>query len=364
VKKWLALTGFLAALLFNTVGGQEARVRNVAEISMPTQQVDSNSPAFWRDGRLFWFNSHGGPSLSEGADQFGPFEAREVAFQALGDMPHWIEAVWTDDDGTLWGWYHAEPIGLFDSPTLTAPHIGAVVSFDGGATIYDLGVVLETGYPLDPTAQNGYFGGGHGDCSVILDQERKYFYFLFDNYSGPDAEQGVVIARMAFEDRFNPVGKVYKYHNGAWRAPGIGGKVTPIFPVKVPWGASAPDALWGPSIHWNTYLQCYVMLMNHAQGQPGWAQAGVYVSFCYDLSRPEAWSEPLKLLDRAEFPGWYFFYPQVMGFGPGGTDTLAGQTARLYVGGISRWEIEFFRPGQLGERVIGPVPVPVGTMVR
>jgi hypothetical protein len=120
--------------------------------------------------------------------------------------------------------------------------------------------------------------------------------------------------------------------------------VTPIFPVKRDWAARAPDALWGPAVHWNTYLNCYVMLLNRAQGEPGWSQEGVYVSFSTDLSRPEMWTPPKKILDKAEFPQWYFFYPQVMGLEPEGTDRRAGQVARLYVNGVSRWEIEFVAP--------------------
>jgi hypothetical protein len=191
---------------------------------------------------------------------------------------------------------------------------------------------------------NGYFAGGHGDFSVLPDRERKYFYFFFDNYAGPAAGQGVCIARMAWEDRANPVGKVWKYHDGAWNEAGVGGRVTPILPVTRRWQMRDPDAFWGPSVHWNTELNLYVMLLNRAQGEPGWSQEGVYVSFSPDLSRPELWTTPRKLIDKAEFPGWYFFYPQVMGLGPGETDREAGARARLYVGGISEWELEFVAP--------------------
>ena len=312
---------------------------------MPTT-VDSNSPAFWRDGKLFWFGSHGRPWLSEGPNQFGPFVTQEVDFQALVPRPHWMEAVWVEDNGVLWGWYHTEPIGLVENSTLTAPKIGAVVSYDGGKTLRDLGVVLESGAPLRPDARNGYFAGGHGDFSVVLNRERTHFYFLFDNYGGPDATQGVVVARMAFEDRANPVGKVWKYKGGAWTEPGLGGEVTPIYPVRRPWQEKDPDAFWGPAVHWNTHLRSFVMLLNRAQGEPGWSQEGVYVSFNADLGRPENWTTPVRILDRSEFPGWYFFYPQVMGLEERGTDTRAGATARLYVGGVSRWEIDFIpKPG-------------------
>ena len=98
------------------------------------------------------------------------------------------------------------------------------------------------------------------------------------------------------------------------------------------------------------------MLLNHAYGEPGWAQEGIYISFASDLSRPDTWQEPSKILDQSEFPGWYFFYPQVMGLAAGETDTLAGQTARLYVGGISRWEIDF--SGEVSEPDSGAASVP------
>ena len=35
-----------------------------------------------------------------------------------------------------------------------------------------------------------YFSGGHGDFSVVLDREQKFFYFLFTNYGGPVETQG------------------------------------------------------------------------------------------------------------------------------------------------------------------------------
>ena len=38
------------------------------------------------------------------------------------------------------------------------------------------------------------------------------------------------------------------------------------------------------------------------------------------------------------------FYPQIVGIDPGETDSLVGKFARLYVKGISNWDIEFFGP--------------------
>jgi hypothetical protein len=80
-----------------------------------------------------------------------------------------------DGDGTIYGWYHNEPGGICSGGKLTAPRIGAVVSYDGGDTFFDLGLVLSSGDPPDCNAKNGFFAGGHGDFSVILDRDQAYF---------------------------------------------------------------------------------------------------------------------------------------------------------------------------------------------
>ena len=337
--RWIAGICFFV-VASATVPAQTVQVRPVEQMTTPSE-VDSNSPAFWWEGRLRWFNSTGAVSLYEGNSREGPWERLSVEFLDAYPAPHWMEAVWTEADGTLWGWYHCEPVGLFPGTTMTAPKIGAVVSFDGGKTMRDLGPILEDGAPFDPTAKNGYFAGGHGDFSVVWDPASRFFYFFFDNYGGAPESQGVCLARMAFEDRDKPTGKVWKYFEGDWQEPGLGGRTTPVFPVARAWQMADPDAFWGPSVHWNEYLNRHVMLMNHAAGLPGWAQEGVYISFLPDLTHPESWTKPAKILGKTDFPGWYFFYPQVMGAEIGDTDTVAGNIARLFVGGISRWELEF-----------------------
>ncbi len=305
--------------------------------------VDSNSPAYWRGDEFNLINSTGSSFLTISSDQFqlnfGQIE--EVAVDSGEHFPMWIEAVWQDSDGTLYAWYHHEPVGICPHSNLTAPEIGALVSFDGGESFTDLGIVLSSGDAPDCSAQNGFFAGGHGDFSVILDREQRYFYFLFDNYGGSPAGQGVGMARVAFEDRMNPVGAVWKYAGNDWSEPGLGGQLTPIFPVRTAWQQANTDAPWGPSIHWNTYLQSYVVLFNHACCAPGWPQEGIYLSFNPDLSNPTAWTDPQRILTGKDIgfsPGWY---PQVLGIGSEETDTVAGRLARLYVKGLSKWQIVF-----------------------
>jgi hypothetical protein len=318
---------------------QRARVRDADGVAMPST-VDSNSPSYWRDGAFYLLNSTGGnpPVRFAGPDQFHLGAPQAVHVSQINQWPLWIEAVRAESNDVVLGWYHQEHWGLCAGSRLAVPQIGAVISYDGGATFQDMGAVLTSGDPYSCAAQNGYFAGGHGDFTVILDREKKFFYFLFSNYAGPLESQGVAIARMPYSARFFPVGNVQKYYNGSWSEPGVGGRMTPIFPAKASWMEANTNAFWGPSIHWNTYLASYVILMNHACCAPGWPQEGIYASFNAKLDDPSAWTKPKKMLENS---GWY---PQVLGTGAQGTDRQAGRTARLYIAGFSRWEIVFDKP--------------------
>lgn len=297
--------------------------------------VDSNSPAIWVGEDLVVFNSASFPMRSAGPslDSFGELlDVECVKCDRPGGW--WLEAVWKEPEtGTLFGWYHLEPA---EFECLTAPSIGTVVSHDGGVTWQDRGAVLENGYPIDCNYQNGYFVGGNGDFSVVLDQQRQFFYFLFSNYGGPIEEQGIGIARSRFDDRGQP-GAVVKYYQGSWSEPGIGGRVTPLLSTATGWEGPIVDAFWGPSIHWNAYLEKYVALLNRTAGTD-WMQEGVYLTISDDLL---SWSEPQKILDS------YSWYPQVMGLDPGGSDAYAGKMARLYIGGVSAYILEFSKPAEL-----------------
>jgi hypothetical protein len=310
---------------------------SIAIIPAPVVQLpgptDSNSPGHWWNGNFVLFNAEGEPYRSQGADQFSLSNQTQVAFGDGQPMPLWIEATWIDDDGTLYAWYHHEPGGVCPDSYLTAPKIGAMVSHDNGLTFQDLGFVLTSGDAVNCAARNGYFAGGNGDFTVMLDAGRNYFYFLYSNYGGDVSTQGIAVARMAYSDRFNPSGTALKYFNGQFTEPGLGGMVSPIFPAKVSWVAADTDAFWGPSVHWNTALNQYVMLLNHSCCAPGWPQEGIYLSTNPDLSNPSGWTAPQKVLSTF---GWY---PQVIGEGPGETDKVAGAVSRLYIYGYSWAEL-------------------------
>lgn len=341
-----------------TLQGQyTAIVRPAARIQFPgivhgatdsqaAGDIDCSSPAHWDGDTMYMFYSTGHPFRSSGRDLFSlsrPSVRAAFDNEAGWKMGgRWIESTHKADDGRLYMWYHNEPPL---SPDRTAPRIGTMVSQDNGLTWRDLGIVLEApegSNNLD--SANKYFVGGNGDFAVIADRQKEYFYFFISTYNKDKAEQGVAVARMAYQDLAQPKGKVFKWHQGKWTEPGIGGHVTPIYGATIDWHRPDANAFWGPSIHWNTYLNAWVMLLDRAKDKE-WAQEGIYISFNPDLSAPSEWTKPVKILDASELEKskWY---PQVVGTDSAKreTDKLAGRTARLFVAGVSKWEIEFQKP--------------------
>ena len=355
MKKTIKLV-FATCWCVGSLYAQSMRITPTSTVKYPVPLVDGNSPGVWVDGTLRVYTSTGDPLAMSGPDLFSLSQIEPPLVSPRDHYPIWIESAWRDDDGTIYAWYHHEPGGVCTTNRLTAPKIGALVSADGGASFTDLGIVLSTGDPLNCSAENGFFAGGNGDFSVILDRERQFFYFLFDNYSGPREHQGVAIARMPFENRADPVGYVSKYYVGAWTEPGIGGFVSPIFPVAVSWEKSNTDALWGPSIHWNSYLNSYILVLNHACCKSEWPQEGIYLSVNSDISNPGFWSTPLKIMDAKNIGFSPGFYPQIVGVDSGETDSFVGKFARLYIKGISKLEIEFYTADEPGGFPLIPNP--------
>jgi len=110
----------------------------------------------------------------------------------------------------------------------------------------------------------------------------------------------------------------------------------PIYRATDEWhDGQRVDAFWGPSVHWNTYLKQYVMLLNHAIDNE-FRQEGIYIAFSESLADPSGWSTPRRLIAGGTW------YPQVMGMEVGvGTDRIAGELARFFMGGRSQYFIQF-----------------------
>ena len=309
--------GMCGLLLLVALGAQQealpsARLVPAPRLVMPGS-VDSNIPMTWDlvDGswRLFALASWGGIPVRLSGSAMD--QMRQDGPVAIGPHPGygiWIESIIPDEAGTWYGYYHHE------IPAFACQRLDRAVprrSFDRGLTWEDLGVVLEA--PAENIAcgsSNRFVVGGLGDVSVMRAPGGTDLFLFFSQYSKVPSEQGVAVARLAWADRDVPAGRAMTWQNGAWlpstriaRTEENGASWsyptgTPLVPVSRPWHDGNPeaDAFWGPSVHWNQYLERYVMLLNRARDE-AFNNEGIYVSYAKTLDDPRAWSVPTKLMN-------------------------------------------------------------------
>ena len=339
-------------------GAQENRTPSARLVPAPEQRlpidIDSNTPVVRDlvDGvpTLFMLASWGGVSSrlsGQGVDTLQQVDPVSIDPAPGGGV--WMEAIVPDEAGAWYGFYHHEvPADVCGRPDRTILSIGEARSRDRGLTWENLGVILE-GPPGSQAcgSANRFLLGGVGDPSAMLDADGQYLYLFFSQYGKDASQQGVAIARMPWADRDMPAGEMAVMQDGAWlpaqavdaAASGwIYSSGTALVPVTRPWHDADPrvDAFWGAAVHWNTYLNQYVMLLNRAKNE-NFDNEGIYVSYAPALGDPHAWSAPQKLMNGG---GWY---PEVVGLEPDGTDRLAGQRVRFFLTGRSASYLEFSR---------------------
>jgi len=348
----------VAALLVATAQAQAPRTPTARLVAAPRldlpAEIDSSNPAAWAlvDGaaRLFVISSWGGiPVRASGASLESLREDRPVAFASHPGHGVWMEAIIPDGSGAWYGYYHHErPADLCGRPDRQLPRIGAMRSIDNGQTWDNLGIVLDAPRGSEACdSQNRFVLGGIGDVTAALDADGKDVYLYFSQYVRDGRLQGVAVARIAWADRDAPVGKASIWNDGAWLPASENASIdtgweypsgTPLMRSERPFHdrSGTNDVFWGPSIHWNTYLEQYVMLLNRAKDDQ-FGQEGIYVSFSTTL-QPRDWSAPAKIMNGGSW------YPQVIGGEAGaGTDRLAGRRARFFMTGRSERIIEFER---------------------
>lgn len=328
--------------------------------------VDSNSPVMWdlENGQrqMIVLTSHSGvPSRSIGNELGRLSGTAQVALNPHPGYGVWFEAVVSDDVSTWYGFYHNEwPATRCGREDRAVPRIGAAKSTDNGMTWTDLGPVIQA-YQSSTACEstNRYVIGGVGDVSVMLDAAKQYLYFFYSQYHRDPRSQGVATARLQWADRDRPGGKIELWRGGVWEpqagrrtfVPNLPGaerrlRLEWVYPAASPlvaptlaWhdGDDKVDAFWGPSVHWNSAIEQYVMLLNRAKDEK-YSQEGIYVSYAPRLDNPSLWTAPQKILNGGRW------YPQVVGSSIGtGTDKLAAAASRFFMSGKSEWVINFTR---------------------
>jgi hypothetical protein len=338
------VVALVAAATINaqTPRSPSARLVPAPRFELPAR-IDSSNPAVWSlvDGvhQLFVISSWGGvPVRSVGNTLESLSRDGPVSFASHPGHGVWFEAIIPAEDETWYAYYHHErPADACGRPDRQLPRIGAMRSHDRGATWHDLGIVLDA--PAGSEAcesSNRFVLGGVGDVTASRDPDTHDIYLYFSQYSRNPDVQGVAVARIAWADRDEPAGKVMIWNDGAWLGDGHG---TALVRARRPFHdrSAEADVFWGPSIHWNTYLERYVMLLNRARDDQ-FSNDGIYISYSPTLADPSQWSAPVKLMNGG---GWY---PQVIGTEAGtGTDRVAGRRARFFLTGRSERFIEFER---------------------
>lgn len=301
----------------------------------------------------------------------------------------WFETIYqdsTDRSGkTLYAVYHNEnypatlpwdaatgtgyidekwPQGLLgpDSPAAVC-RIGIMKSTDGGKSWEDKGIFIEdyqSRLILKPHNTSNTFAGGVGDPSAVACGDYLYLFYGEYGYPGVYEEnswtaakewsgQCISAARIALRDLDDPVGKAKRWDGQGFHAPhdGIG---APIASLQIPLAegggpASSPSGgfHWGASVSWNTYLNCWVMLMGKVTGH-SWTGSSVYISFNAnrDLgedANSQDWSKPRLLLEK---PGYTLWYPSLQ---PMDTpEDVANRNTCLKLGRRARLFIKYLRP--------------------
>ena len=316
----------------------------------------------WGYSRELKFASGSNPddAFSSSADEF--IEPRMPPNAPISEKglhgAAWFETVYQDETDatgkTLYAIYHNEnyPSTLpYDSLSgegyidgqwpqgLTGPEspaavcrIGIMKSTDGGWSWENKGLFLEDKQSrmiLKPHNTSCTFAGGVGDPSAVSSGD--YLYLFYGEYGYPGiydsanynsviewSGQCISVARIKKDDLDNPQGRALRWAGDNFSASwdGIG---KPIENLKIQisdsgGAASSPKGgfYWGPSVSWNEYLKCWIMLMAKVTG-PSWLGSSLYISFNSnrDLgegANSQAWTKPQLLIEK---PGHTMWYPSL-----------------------------------------------------
>ncbi len=270
----------------------------------------------------------------------------------------WFETVYQDhrvqSGKTLYAIYHNEnypatlpydratgrgysnanwPEGLTGPQSPAAvPRIGIMKSVNGGHSWENRGLFIEDLQPrmvLKPHNNSLTFAGGVGDPSAVRSGNHLYLFYgeygypgRYDSatYNAATEWQGqcISVARIALADLDQPEGKARRWNGTSFAAPhdGIG---TPIAALQIPQSEGGGAASvrnqqfhWGPSVSWNDYLNCWVMLMGKVEGEK-WKGSSIYISYNHnkDLgagNHSQQWSKPELVLTK---PGHVVWYPSL-----------------------------------------------------
>jgi hypothetical protein len=281
-----------------------------------------------------WFPDGHITVMPDGAGKWMMFWAEFDSYRTLGNTPYpenhtilspqtkvfggrggtswdnggsWLMAVFRVSGEELVAFYHAEDHWAAPNPDGIAwKSIAVTYSADNGVT-WTPGEQIITGWQAKPETPQW---GGAGDQGVVWDAESERWVCFYQE----QAESGGAKLHVAVSsDPLGSRGTWYKWDGKDFTVPGLGGKGAPLPSFKNRQGAN-------PSLHWNTYLEQWIMVYG------GW-DGVTYIASSQDLIH---WT-PSQALVRSD-QGGRAWYPTIIGEDG---DAVAGQSARLYYADIS-----------------------------
>lgn len=270
----------------------------------------------------------------------------------------WFETVYQDSRDasgkTLYAVYHNEnypwnfpynpengegyiyknwPVGLTGPKSPAAVcRIGIMKSENGGHSWSNKGIFIEDLQPrltLLPHNTSKTFAGGVGDPSAVASGD--YLYLFYGEYGYPgvydsaayDQEkewsgQCISVARIAIADLDKPEGKAKRWDGKTFNAAHNSfGSPIPSLQIPLDSGGGAASVAnkkfhWGPSVSWNTYLNCWVMMMGRVE-EASWRGSAIFISFNFnkDLgagNNSQQWTRPKMVINK---PGHIIWYPSL-----------------------------------------------------
>lgn len=214
-------------------------VSNYVDAPLVTMPTASGITAYSANATTYAFR---GSSLGSVAYPAGSASSSQAVLGpgpagSFDDCGAWLVSAYALTASHWIGWYHAEHSCNY-SQGITHKSMAFVESFDGGQTwekpygVSDQIVTAPSQYATSTTLDHA------GDGRVVM--QGGYFYLL---YLGGDYQ--TYAARSALIDQGRP-GTWWKYYQGAWTQPGIGGQQSPLSGVN------------GTAFSYNTYLGAYL----------------------------------------------------------------------------------------------------------
>lgn len=252
-------------------------------------------------------------AVMDGPVPGSPTESRYAAMTSTWRNPQ---------TGVIHGWYHAEVWVNPDNHNCGAYGSASyAISTDNGRSFIKQGPVVTSSSPRDSSVCNG-----QGVSHPWVIESGGYLYMIADAWYPDWTQNGVILARAS---KLNP-GVWFKYRNGQFTEPGIGGNATRII------SQGGPDSLiWHATVYWNSYLNRFLMVHTDFA-----AEGAVFLRHSADLMN---WSSPQLLIPAAE--NWNYRYPSFLS---NNMDRNLGRVfwlygARTHRAGATGWDSLLYR---------------------